>query len=109
VGDVFLCDYGGAVFGAIHCGLPFLLLNSPHASESKSLGSQSLDLELRKFFPSVEYNISAGSLKDQIDSLISNFHNYRGRQKTIKNHLYAPTDGFSSKLTALILAELSRR
>jgi len=97
VGDYFLFDYGGPMFGAIYADLDLLLLNVPNAESHPLVGIDSLDVQMRKFFPSVSPN------QNKINEMLkepSIWKAQAGARANIRRSVFAPYYGFSGKIAA---------
>jgi hypothetical protein len=106
VGDIFLFDYGGAMFGAIHNNLSFGLLNMPEAHLSPDLGDSSLDLQLRQYFPSA--NPDDDSLDNLVDLLVRDPAQIRANRALLRRQVYAPFYGFAARMAVEFLDGVRR-
>ena len=55
IADFVLCDYGGSAFGALYTDKPFIFLSPDNpAQDKKNYCSESPEVELRKYFSTIE-------------------------------------------------------
>jgi hypothetical protein len=102
--DLVLADYGGSAFGAICTGRPLLLLNVPGATDDPTAGPESLDVQLRRWVPSVDTDGVEAIRECVLDPSILDAN--RGNREELRRMLFAPHDGFAGEVAALVLRHL---